>query len=212
MLKRRDFFGLAALAPAAAAVLPGRALAQFMPADNPDASLTAQRAGVNGCLPDFKTIKTLTAPKHEVLYRTTHGQPNGLALTGNPNELWVLDQGQGHWMTLTNVKDGSVIREFQADVVGPSGLVIDQDNVMWIASTHNTIIVAVDGNNGKTLGKYTCPGSSRVYQKKGDPGLTDILYQRQREVIASQPPDLGGLGMGWMFVARAVCSPAMSAA
>jgi DNA-binding XRE family transcriptional regulator len=43
-------------------------------------------------------------------------------------------------------------------------------------------------------------------------GLTDILYQRQREVIASQPPDLGGVGMGWMSVARAVCSPAMSAA
>jgi hypothetical protein len=43
-------------------------------------------------------------------------------------------------------------------------------------------------------------------------GMTDILYQRRGEVIASQPPDLGVLGTGWMSVARAVCSPAMSAA
>jgi hypothetical protein len=187
MLKRRNFFGLAVLAPAA--VLPQRALAQFMPADNPDASLTAQRAGINGCLPDFKNVKTRTAPKHEVLYKTTHGQPNGLALSKNPNELWVLDQGQGHWITLTNVKDGSVIREFKADVVGPSGLVIDEDNVMWVASTHNTLMVAVDANTGKTLGKYTCPGSGRVYQKMGDPPLRvsklPVAYPKPRDVGGS---------------------------
>jgi hypothetical protein len=85
MLKRRNLFGLAALAPAAAATLSGRALAQFMPAENPDSSLTAQRSGVNGCLPTaWSKIKTRTAPKTEVLYKTTHGQPNGLALTKNP--------------------------------------------------------------------------------------------------------------------------------
>jgi hypothetical protein len=36
-------------------------------------------------------------------------------------------------------------------------------------------------------------------------GLTDILYQRHREVFALQSPDLGVLGTGWMSVARAVC-------
>jgi hypothetical protein len=178
---------LAALVPAAA--IPERALAQFMPASNPHASLTAQRAGINGCLPDFQNVKTRTAPRHEVLYKTTHGQPNGLALSSKPDELWVLDQGQGHWVTLTDVRDGSVIREFQADVVGPSGLVIDNDNVMWIASTHNTLIVAVDANTGKTLGKYTCPGSGRVYQKRGDPPLRasklPVAYPKPRDVGGS---------------------------
>jgi DNA-binding beta-propeller fold protein YncE len=201
MLKRRNLFGLAALAPAAAATLSGRALAQFMPAENPDSSLTAQRSGINGCLPTaWSKIKTRTAPKIEVLYKTTHGQPNGLALTKNPNELWVLDQGRGGWMTLTDVKDGSVIREFQTDVVGPSGLVIDEDNVMWIASTHNTLIVAVDARTGKTIGKYFCPGSGRVYQKKGDPGRRDsklpVAYPKPRAVGGAVQGQGFALGYG----------------
>src|ERR1700761_691894 len=184
MLKRRHFLSLAALTPAA---FPGRAMAQYIGAADPHASLTAQRAGSNAALPtDWSKVKTRNAPKTEVLYKTTHGQPNGLALTSNPNELWVLDQGKGGWMTLTNVKDGSVIREFQTDVVGPSGLVIDKDGVMWIASTHNTLMVAVDSKTGKTIGKYFCPGSGRVYQKKGDPGRRDsklpIAYPKPRDV------------------------------
>jgi hypothetical protein len=56
--------------------------------------------------------------------------------------------GADHWITLTNIKHGSLVREFQADVVGPSGLVQD-GNTMWITSTHNSIIVHCD-LNGKT--------------------------------------------------------------
>jgi hypothetical protein len=179
MLQRRNFLSLAAAAVPAAVVAPNVAFSQdeAPPAGgrgggrgpNPDASLTYQRSGDDACLPDWKKIPTRMAAKTEVLYKTTHGKPNGLALTDNPNELWVLDQGTDHWVTLTNVADGSVIREFQADVVGPSGLVIDSDNVMWITSTHNSLIVAVDAATGKTIGKYVTPGAGRIYSKKGDP-------------------------------------------
>ena len=140
-IQRRNFLAAAAAAPAAAA-LP--AMAQ--PAHP-------------ACLPDWSKIPSRKANKIEVLYKTKHGQPNGLATTTDPGQLWVLDQGAEHWVTLINIKDGATIREFQADVVGPSGLVQD-GNTMWITSTHNSIIVHCD-LNGKTIAKYVTPGAGR---------------------------------------------------
>jgi hypothetical protein len=169
MMKRRNFLSLAAASVPAAAVgsLTTGAFGQRAP--NPDASLTFQHSGSNSCLPDFSKLPTKMAAKTEVMYKTTHGKPNGLAVTNNPNELWVIDQGTDRWVTLTNIADGSVIREFQTDVVGPSGVVIDDDNVMWLTSTHNSLIIAIDPSNGKTIGKYISPGSGRIYEKRGDP-------------------------------------------
>jgi hypothetical protein len=149
MMKRRGFLIAAATAPVAGI---------------PVAAQTAHPA----CLPPYASIKTRAAAKIEVLYKTTHGQPNGLAVTENPNELWVLDQGADHWVTLTNIKDGSVIREFKADVVGPSGLCVDGDT-MWITSTHNSIIVQCDIHTGKTIQKCVTPGAGRIYEREDDP-------------------------------------------
>lgn len=172
-IQRRDFLGLAATALAVPAVGLAQAqspnkrpgLAFFRP---PGESLTAQRGGDNACLPDWKTLPTRVAPTTEILYKTPHGQPNGLALTANPNEIWVLDQGGGHWISLISIKDGSLIREIQADVVGPSGIVVDGDT-MWITSTHNSIIVRCDIHTGKTIAKYVTPGAGRIFIKYGDP-------------------------------------------
>jgi len=147
-MKRRDFLAAAAVSPAAA--LPG--LAQ--PAHP-------------ACLPGYAAIKSRPAAKIEVVYKTRHGQPNGLALSDKPGQMWVLDQGAEHWITLTNIKDGSLIREFQADVVGPSGLVQD-GNTMWITSTHNSIILHCD-LGGKTIAKYVTPGAGRIYEREDDP-------------------------------------------
>lgn len=93
MLKRRNFLQLSVAAPAALAA-PARA----QPAHP-------------ACLPPYASMKTRPANKIEVLYKTKHGQPNGLALTDNPEQLWVLDQGAEHWVTLINIKDGSTVRE-----------------------------------------------------------------------------------------------------
>jgi hypothetical protein len=147
-MKRRDFLAAAAISPATA--LP--ALAQ--PAHP-------------ACLTDWSKIPLRPAAKIEVVYKTKHGQPNGLAIAGTAGQMWVLDQGAGHWITLTNIKDGSTVREFQADVVGPSGLVQDGDT-MWITSTHNSIIVHCD-LNGKTIAKYVTPGAGRIYEREDDP-------------------------------------------
>lgn len=147
-MKRRDFLAAAAVTPAAA--LP----------------VSAQPSHPT-CLPGYAAIKSRPANKIEVVYKTRHGQPNGLALSDKPGQMWVLDQGADHWITLTNIKDGSLVREFQADVVGPSGLVQD-GNTMWITSTHNSIIVHCD-LNGKTIAKYVTPGAGRIYEREDDP-------------------------------------------
>ena len=150
LLKRRNFLAAAAAAPAAG----------LLPA-------SAQPAHP-ACLAPWDSIPVRNASKIEVLYKTKHGQPNGLAtVQGNAGQLWVLDQGAGHWITLTNIADGSTVREFQADVVGPSGLVQDGDR-MWITSTHNSIIVHCD-LNGKTIAKYVTPGAGRIYEREDDP-------------------------------------------
>jgi len=146
MLKRRSFLSIAAAAPA----LP--ALAQPMhPA----------------CLPGYDAIKSRAANPIEILYKTKHGQPNGLALASDPGKMWIVDQGAGHWVSLIDIKSGNTLREFQADVVGPSGLVQDGDS-MWITSTHNSLIVHCD-LSGKTIAKYVTPGAGRIYERQDDP-------------------------------------------
>lgn len=147
-MKRRDFLAAAAVSPAAA--LPAMAQAAHPP-----------------CLPGYGAIKTRAASKIEILYKTKHGQPNGLALTDNPDQMWIVDQGAEHWITLINIKDGSTVREFQADVVGPSGLVQDGET-MWITSTHNSLIVHCD-LKGKTIAKYITPGAGRIFEREDDP-------------------------------------------
>ncbi|HWA23472.1 MAG TPA: hypothetical protein VG735_13840 [Caulobacterales bacterium] len=196
-MRRRNFLGFAA-SGAAVAAAADHAFAQRAP--SPDASLTAQRSGSNACLPDWSKLKSRAAAKTEVLYKTTHGKPNGLALSNKPGELWVIDQGIDRWVTLTNIADGSVIREFQTDVVGPSGVVIDDNNVMWLTSTHNSLIISIDPANGKTIAKYMNPGAGRIYEKRGDPPqrvskLPTAYPETSREVDARanrprRPPPL----------------------
>jgi len=112
-----------------------------------------------------------------------------LALSKNPGEMWQIDQS-ANWVTLFRIEDGSVIREFQADVAAASGLVIDDDNMMWIGSTHNCLIVKVDPANGKTIAKYFTPGSGHKYTKRGDPpGRTSKLPIAHPEQKSIKVPD-----------------------
>jgi hypothetical protein len=146
MLQRRHFLAAAA----AAAPLPA----------------FAQNAHPT-CLPGYAGIKTRAAAKIEILYKTKHGQPNGLALADNPGQMWIVDQGAEHWISLIDIKSGDTLREFQADVVGPSGLVQDGET-MWITSTHNSLIVHCD-LHGKTIAKYVTPGAARIFEREDDP-------------------------------------------
>lgn len=168
MLQRRNFFHLLAAAMPGS-VLSLSAAAQTARLSPAPTSLTAQRSGTNAALPtDWSKVKSRTAAKTEILYKTPRGKPNGIALTDDPDLIWVTDQGMEHWVTLMHLKDGAVVREFQADVVGTSGAVVDGDTI-WLTSTHNSLIVHTDLATGKTIAKYQTPGSGRKFTKVGDP-------------------------------------------
>jgi sugar lactone lactonase YvrE len=134
----------------------------------------------------LRNVKSRPTPKWEIAYKSPHAKPNGLDI--QPDGLWVLDQGTENWMSLVNPANGKVIREFQADVVAASGLTIDDDNVMWIASTHNSLIVSCSPQNGRTIAKYWTPGAGRIFRMKGDlPGRSSNL-----KPAYPSPPSPGG--------------------
>jgi hypothetical protein len=157
---RRGFLGVA-----------GATLVDIWPA-------LAQRGGPNACL--TRGIPSRMSGPVEVLYKAPHGQPNGLAQGPNPGELWVQDRGVGRQVTLIHAKDGSVIREITADAIGPSGLVMDDDGIMWTADTHGVMLVSFDANDGHTIAKYFVPGACRMFEKAGDaPHRTSNLKPAQ---------------------------------
>lgn len=126
----------------------------------------AQRADSNACLrTDFPMRKSGPV---EIVYKAPHGQPNGLALGPNFGELWVQDRGTGRQVTLIRAVDGSTIREITADAIGPSGITMDDDGVMWTSDTHGVMLVSFDASDGHTLAKYFVPGACRMFEKAGD--------------------------------------------
>ena len=103
-------------------------------------------------------------------------KPNGLQAT--KEGLWVIDQGDSR-VYLLNWISGDVITEFQTETDRSSGITIDDEGNIWIASTYNCKIYKVDRNSGKTLDIFESPGSginaTREHyndsNKTGDHGL-----------------------------------------
>ena len=142
-MRRRDFFGVAAAIPGVAA---------------------AARI-------DVASIKPRGAKKVDIVYKSPHARPNGLQAT--PEGLWVMDQGQANDCTLINYADGKVIRDFQvAGVDAASGITVDSSGQLWIASTHNSLIMTASAQDGKVTAKYWTHGAGRPYRLKGDPAAT----------------------------------------
>ena len=138
---------------------------------------------------DLSSVKSRPTPKWEIVYKSPHAKPNGLDI--QEEGMWVLDQGPENWMSLVDPANGKLIREFKADVNAASGLTVDEDNVMWIASTHNSLIVSCSSQNGKTIAKYWTPGAGRIFKMKGDPP-----GRRSNLKPAYPSPPAGGGGGG----------------
>ena len=113
-------------------------------------------------------VPTRNSGPVEVVYKAPHGQPNGLAQGPNPGELWVQDRGTGRQVTLIHAADGSIIREITADAIGPSGITMDDEGVMWTSDTHGVMLVSFDASDGHTIAKYFVPGACRMFEKAGD--------------------------------------------
>ena len=97
MMRRREFFGLAA------------------------GAIPLCAAGI-----DITTIKSRGTRKPEIVYKSPYSKPNALQAT--KEGLWVQDQGASpEHVTLVNYADGKIIRDFTADIVGASGVTVDDD-------------------------------------------------------------------------------------
>ena len=159
-MKRRQFFGVAA------------------------AALPAIAAPV-----DLKSIKSRGPRKVEIAFKAPHPTPNGLQNT--KDGLWICDESSGptHWVSLVSFTDGKVIREFEIPGMnGPSGLTIDDNDVMWINSADNSMIFSVNHREGKTIAKYWAPGASRSFHMKGDPPPAPVT----QEPAFPRPASKGG--------------------
>jgi len=117
-------------------------------------------------LTNLNGVKSRQVSKWEIIYKSPHAKPNDLDMSREG--MWILDQGHDNWVSLVNVGDGKVIREFKTDVNAASGVTVDEHGVMWISSTHNSLMVSCSPKDGKTIAKYWTPGAGRIYQKKGD--------------------------------------------
>jgi len=190
MMKRRKFLTLGTLLPVAAV--------------GGSNDVLAQRAGSNACLPSVIPVRKSSSV--EIAYKSPHGFPNGLAQGPNDGELWVQDRGLGRQVSLIRAVDGSLIREIKADAIGPSGVTMDDDGMMWTSDTHGVMLVAFDANDGHTIAKYFVPGACRMYEKVGDAPRRDsplpLAYPNESRAMSDNLPhnefnDTGsGLGPG----------------
>jgi hypothetical protein len=139
-------------------------------------------------MPNLASVKTRKAARWEIVYKTPHGKPNGLEITRD-GMMWVQDQGPESYMSLINPADGKLIREFTVDVDMASGVTVDDDNVMWVTSTHNSLIVSCRPEDGRTIAKYWTPGAGRIYKLKGDPPARSTKLKP-----AYPPPSIAGEG------------------
>jgi hypothetical protein len=162
-MKRRDFFRTAAAMPAVAA---------------------------SAAVIDMSGVKSRQAAKWEIVYKTPHAKPNALDMSAEG--MWILDQGPESWVSLVNFADGKVIREFKTAATAASGVTVDEHGVMWIASTHDSMMISCSSKDGKTIAKYWTPGAGRIYQLKGD------AAGRRSKLDPAYPPEprQGGAGAG----------------
>ena len=91
-----------------------------------------------------------------VLWKTPGAQPNGLQATDQG--LWVLDQVDPNHVYLLRYEDGSIIREFETRSKHGSGITVDPEGHVWVASTFGFDIICYDPETGKEISAIPAPG------------------------------------------------------
>jgi sugar lactone lactonase YvrE len=160
---------------------------------------TAAAAPLVAGIPNLTAVKTRRAAKWEIAYKAPHSHPNGLCLTNEG--MWVQDQGPESWMSLINPADGKLIREFRVDFDKASGVCVDDENVMWVTSTYNRLIVSCSAVDGKTIAKHWTPGAGAIYRRKGDPPARSTTLKPAYPSEARAPGARRGQGLPYGQVA-----------
>lgn len=91
-----------------------------------------------------------------VLWKTPGAQPNALQAT--PQGLWVLDQVDPNRVYLLRYDDGAILREFETRGKHGSGITVDPQGRVWLASTFGSEIIAYDPESGREVSAIPAPG------------------------------------------------------
>src|SRR5713226_5378076 len=90
------------------------------------------------------------------LWKTPGKQPNGLQATAQG--LWVLDQVDPNEVYLLRYDDGAVLRQFSTRGHHGSGITVDPNGRVWVASTFGFEIICYEPETGKQVSAIPAPG------------------------------------------------------
>ena len=89
------------------------------------------------------------------LFNCPGPKPNGLQAT--EDGLWVIDQGN-NYAYLLDWKDGNTLKSFETETDKSSGITVDDEGNIWVASTYNCKIYKIDSSSGETIDILESPG------------------------------------------------------
>jgi len=114
-----------------------------------------------------------------VLWKTPGPQPNGLQASADG--LWVLDQVDPNRVYLLNYDDGAIVREFTTRSKHGSGITIDPDGHVWVASTFGSEIICYESDTGREIAAFPAPGLTEA------PGQPHALEWRNGHLWCNVP-------------------------
>lgn len=98
----------------------------------------------------------------KIMWKTPGPQPNGLQ--ASPEGLWVIDQQDPNHIYLLDWQDGRVIRDLgECRARHSSGITLDPQGNLWVASTFTYEMILFDRETGKELAAFPTP----PYDKSG---------------------------------------------
>ena len=122
------------------------------------------------------------------LFKSPGPLPNGLQAA--PDGLWCIDQetNKVHKMEWTT---GEVLLEFDTDTEHSSGITLDEDGYVWVASTWQLQLVKYDPVDGRMLARYPDPGIGLTVvaekEGKGRKSSSHGLEWKEGKIYAASP-------------------------
>jgi streptogramin lyase len=129
-----------------------------------------------------------TKVEPRICWKSPGQQPNGLQAT--PEGLWVIDQIDPNDIYLLRYEDGEALRKIPTRAVHSSGITIDPDGHIWIASTFTYEVICFDRDSGRELKAFPTPPYDRTGGPHGMEWRADRLWFNvpiARQVFAMDP-------------------------
>ena len=100
-----------------------------------------------------------TRVEPNVKWQSPGQQPNGLQATSDG--LWLIDQIDPNDIYLLSYDDGRVVRKIPTRALHSSGITVDTDGHVWVASTFTYELICFDSETGEELKAFPTPPYDR---------------------------------------------------